>query len=81
MKLAILGFCFVIFILVFFLIAVVMLISPNLWFRMPSWLRFSGSLSAKRYASGWGAVQVRITGAILLGGLVWMVYSMLSRRH
>jgi hypothetical protein len=59
--------------------AVFMLISPSAWFGLPNWLRAQGSLTKERYASGWGALQVRLTGALVLGTVGWVVYDMLRR--
>jgi hypothetical protein len=56
---------------------VFMLISPRAWFRLPSYLRLNGGLTEKKYGSGWGAVQTRITGGIFVGGILWVVYDML----
>lgn len=57
--------------------AVFMLISPRAWFRLPAWLRAQGTLTEERYGVGWGAVQLRITGALMLGSIVWVAYAML----
>jgi hypothetical protein len=55
---------------------VCMLISPRAWFRLPGWLRAQGTLTPERYADGWGAIQVRITGALLLGLLIWGIFEL-----
>ena len=34
-----------------------MLVSPQAWFRLPSWILAKGTLTEKRFASGWGAVE------------------------
>ncbi len=51
-----------------------MLISPRAWFGLPWWIRASGGLSRDKYGSGWGAIQIRLLGAILLGMVVWFIY-------
>jgi hypothetical protein len=56
--------------------ALFMLVSPRAWFRLPSWLRAQGSLVEAKYARGGGAIQVRLTGALLLGFIVWVLYEM-----
>jgi hypothetical protein len=56
--------------------AAYMLISPRAWFRLPSWLRASGPLSEKRYGSGAGAIELRVTGAISLAVIVWVIYDL-----
>lgn len=55
-----------------------MLISPRAWFRLPVWIRTQGSLTGRRYASGLGAVQVRIAGAVFLAGIAWVLYAFLT---
>ena len=55
-----------------------MLLSPRAWFRLPSWLRANGSLTADRYSSGSGAIQVRMTGAILLAAVGWMIWDVIA---
>jgi hypothetical protein len=57
-----------------------MLASPRAWFRLPGWLRAQGSLAEDKYASGWGAIQIRVTGAIILAVIAWVLYDMLLRR-
>jgi len=57
-----------------------MLLSPKAWFRCPGWIMLKGTLSEKRSASGWGGAQVRLTGAVMLFGVGYMVYHVLTRR-
>jgi hypothetical protein len=57
-----------------------MLLSPKAWFRLPAWILLRGTLTEKKYGAGWGGIQVRILGAILLGTVVWMVYGSFTRR-
>jgi hypothetical protein len=56
-----------------------MLISPRAWFHLPSWLRAQGSTSEDKFAAGWGAIQVRATGAIILGMMGWVLFDLLVR--
>ena len=56
-----------------------MLLSPRAWFRLPDWISGRGSLAEKRYGSGWGAIQVRLLGAIFIGVVVWVLYDSLLR--
>lgn len=49
----------------------IMLISPRVWFALPSWLAFDGVLNRKKYGSGPGALQVRIPGLIFAGSVMW----------
>jgi hypothetical protein len=68
-----LGLCIAVIVgLVMMISAAFMLASPRSWFRLPAWLRARGSLTENKYASGWGAVQVRLTGAGILGIIVWL---------
>ena len=54
-----------------------MLASPKRWFRLPNWLRGSGSLTADRYGSGFGAFVNRLTGSVILAGMAWVLYDLL----
>ena len=56
-----------------------MLLSPRAWFRLPDWISGRGSLTEKRYGSGWGAIQVRLLGAIFVGVVFWVLYDALMR--
>ncbi len=54
-----------------------MLASPRAWFRLPAWLRAQGSLTEDKFSTGWGAIQIRLLGALILGTIVWVVYDFL----
>ena len=56
-----------------------MLVSPTAWFALPGWLRLNGVMSAKKYGTGWGAIQVRVLGGIVLGTILWMAFSLLAQ--
>jgi hypothetical protein len=56
--------------------ALYMLISPRAWFRLPSFLRFNGTLTEKKHAEGLGADKVRLLGAIFLTGIGWVLYDL-----
>ena len=60
--------------------ALFMLISPQAWFHLPSWIPGKGSLTEKKYGTGRGAIQVRVTGGLLLGAILWVFYDVLLRR-
>ncbi|GAC1658617.1 MAG: hypothetical protein NVS9B15_20430 [Acidobacteriaceae bacterium] len=60
--------------------ALFMLISPRAWFRLPHWLLAKGALTEKRYANGFGALQLQMAGAIILVTLAWIIYSLCSNR-
>jgi hypothetical protein len=61
--------------------SVYMLISPKAWFRLPRWLRASGSLAEEKYRSGWGVVNVRFAGALGLAITVCMLYAAFIRHR
>lgn len=61
--------------------AAFMLVSPRLWFRLPHWLGGGhGTLTEDRYGAGWGAIQVRIMGALGLMIIGWVLYDIFLRR-
>lgn len=60
--------------------AAFMLVSPRSWFRLPPWLKAQGSLTEDKYATGWGAIQIRLTGALVLAAIGWVLYDMLLKR-
>ena len=60
--------------------AAFMLASPRAWFHLPAWIRAQGSLIEDKYASGWGAIQVRLTGALILAAIAWVLFDIISRR-
>ncbi len=59
--------------------ATVMLISPKLWFRLPSWFAIRGTMTERKYGNRRGYGQVRILGAIFFAAIVWMIYSLSGR--
>jgi hypothetical protein len=61
--------------------ALFMLISPRAWFRLPKWTGVHGTLTEAKFGSGWGAILVRITGALMLGGIVLALFESLSRHR
>ena len=54
----------------------VMLVSPVRWFSMKWWLKLQGTLTAERYSRGFGALQVRILGGIVIVSILWMAYEL-----
>jgi hypothetical protein len=46
--------------------ATLMLLSPRLWFRLPSWIRANARFTDEKRSTGLGAVQVRILGGVIL---------------
>jgi len=62
--------------------ALFMLISPRAWFRLPDWFPTrSSSMTEEKYGSGWGAVQVRLTGALLLAVILYVLYDSMFGGH
>jgi hypothetical protein len=53
-----------------------MLLSPQRWFQLPPWLGSKGTVTEQKYSDGWGAVQIRFVGAVLIGAVVWVIYDM-----
>jgi hypothetical protein len=76
------GWCIVVVVgLIMTINSAFMVVSPRIWFRLPSWLRAQGTLTEERYSSGWGAIQIRLTGALILAAIAWVLYeSLLARR-
>lgn len=60
--------------------AVFMLSSPRRWFKLPAWLRATGPFTEDKHATGLGAVQIRLVGAVVLAGTAWFGYEVLSSR-
>jgi hypothetical protein len=80
-MLRIVGLCIAVIVgLVMTINAAFMFVSPRSWFRLPTWLRAQGSMIEDKYASGWGAIQIRLTGAVVLAAIAWVLYDMLLRR-
>ena len=79
MKLAIGVICFVITIAAVGGNAIVMLISPRAWFRLPHWIRLSGSITEAKFSTGKGALQVRMLGGCFLILTLWFLHGCLAR--
>src|SRR5438477_5731600 len=81
MTKTILGWGLIVFIgAVVFINALFMLVSPRAWFRLPGWIRAQGSLTEGKYARGWRAIDIRSTGAIMLGFIAWVLYHAFIRQ-
>jgi len=59
--------------------AAFMLISPRAWFRLPEWFPGRGSMTEHKYGNGWGAVETRIAGGMILAVILWALYDALLR--
>jgi hypothetical protein len=79
MKTFIGALCFIVTIVAISSNAAVMLISPRLWFRLPHWMRLTGSLTERKFSSGFGGLQVRILGAIFLAMMAWFAHGWFVR--
>ena len=70
--------CAVLFGLLWVANAAIMLASPRVWFRMPYWSCFHGSITERRYGDRAGHFLIRFLGATCLGISMWIVYDMFS---
>ena len=61
--------------------AAFMLASPRRWFRLPRLIRMQGTLLKENYVSGWGAIRIRMMGAVILGGMIWVLCDLLSQER
>jgi len=57
-----------------------MVISPKAWFALPRWLGLRGVMTPERYGNRWGALQVRVLGAIVIVVAAWIAIE-LGRYH
>jgi hypothetical protein len=64
----------VLFAIWWFVLGLIMLVSPQACWRLPIWLRGTGSLPKEKYSKGWGAIQIRMMGALMIGVLIWVIY-------
>ncbi len=54
--------------------AIVMLVSPKAWSKLPNWIRAQGFWFEAKCASGGGSIEARVTGAILLALVIPFLY-------
>ncbi len=66
----------IIFVALLLINGFVMLVSPVRWFAMPSWLRTQGTLTPERHSRGFGAIELRILGALIILSISWVAYSL-----
>lgn len=63
----------------FFLNGLIMLISPDAWFKLPSYIAFRGSLRERDYRTRFaGRLRVRAMGLAVVGGVVYVVSGLLG---
>jgi hypothetical protein len=59
----------------------VMLASPSAWFKLPGWFAPRGPhITSENYSSGWGALELRLAGAVFLGVPIWAIYNIFFSR-
>jgi hypothetical protein len=52
-----------------------MLVSPSAWFKLPEWFApRSDRITPEKYSSGWGALELRLVGAVFFCTPIWAVY-------
>lgn len=55
--------------------------SPRAWFNLPEWIAPRNSnITPEKYASGLGAIEMRLMGAVFFGLPIWVVYDMFFSR-
>jgi hypothetical protein len=54
--------------------SICMLFAPHAWLRLPEWFSFAGTFFRNRYAREKGLITIRMTGAVFLAGIAWVVY-------
>jgi hypothetical protein len=62
----------------------IMLLSPELWFRLPEWMAYRGTMTERKYGrTTWGRLQVRLVGAISLGLILRVIWDAVTHwiRH
>jgi hypothetical protein len=57
-----------------------MVASPRAWFRPPTWLRAEAPFTEEKYTRGWGAVHLRLTGALILAATTCVFYVVFLRQ-
>jgi hypothetical protein len=57
-----------------------MVVSPRAWLRLPNWIRTPGFWFEANCANDEGAIQARLTGALLLALVVLVLYASLLGR-
>jgi len=58
---------------------VCMLFAPRAWHRLPDWFPSAGTFVRERYGGEKGLIGIRMTGAVLLAGIAWVVYDYFLR--
>jgi hypothetical protein len=59
--------------------ALYMLFSPQAWFRLRPWIRATGTLKARNYATAGRAIELRFIGAVLLAVIGWILFDLLVK--
>jgi hypothetical protein len=59
--------------------SVYMLLAPRAWLRLPDWFPSAGKSFRERYAGERGLIGIRMTGAVSLACIAWIVYDYFLR--
>jgi len=70
--------CLSAFVVVAIVNGTVMLVSPRRWFDLPGWLAPKGQMRREGNTTGFGALRVRVLGAITLGFVLWVCSGLLQ---
>jgi hypothetical protein len=67
------------FTVMFIVNGVYMLIFPRAWLRLPEWFPTAGREFRERYGGEKALIGIRMTGAVFLAGIAWVVFDYFSR--
>lgn len=59
--------------------ALYMLFSPQAWFRLSPWIRATGTVRARNYATAGRTIELRFLGAVLLAVIGWILFNLLVK--
>jgi hypothetical protein len=52
---------------------------PRAWFRLPEWFPSAGISFRRRYAGEKWLIGIRMTGAVFVAAIAWVVYDYFLR--
>jgi hypothetical protein len=52
---------------------------PQAWFRLPPWIRATGTLKVRNYATAGRTIGLRFTGAVFLAVIGWIIFDLLVK--
>jgi len=70
--------CAILFLIFWVSNAAIMLVSPKLWFRLPSWIGVRGTITEQQYGNTNGYLIVRMLGTIFLVAGLGIIYGVIS---